>query len=378
MKLGLDEREYVPLPEYEAAAREAGRRFDPAPRVKAARPVIAFRGIAQFCAEYVPLAYTIEGILRAGSLYTLTGKTGSGKTAFNVIAALAVATGRADILGREMHQGRVAYLAFENPDDIRMRFKIAAFILGVDLARIAERILILDLRFKPDVIRGELARLAEAEPFALVNVDTLAAFFDGKDINDNVQGGDFMRSLRPLTQIKGLPAVLVSAHPVKSANCPEMLVPYGGGAILNEVDGNLTLWKEAEGGVTLHWTGKLRGPDFAPVPLYFDQSTSPDIVDVKGRQVELPTLRPTSEQAAQQRKQDDADIDRALLAAMLAEPAGTQQSWAEAIGRAKGRVNAKLQKLKAESFVADYLGKWTVTPKGRKALEIVKGRAEQE
>jgi hypothetical protein len=36
------------------------------------------------------------------------------------------------------------------------------------------------------------------------------------------------------------------------------VVPYGSGAILNEIDGNLTLWKKRETGVvSLHWQGKL-------------------------------------------------------------------------------------------------------------------------
>jgi hypothetical protein len=37
----------------------------------------------------------------------------------------------------------------------------------------------------------------------------------------------------------------VSAHPIKNAS-ENALVPYGSGAILNEVDGNLTLWKSPE------------------------------------------------------------------------------------------------------------------------------------
>ncbi len=90
-------------------------------------PVVSFKTAAAFVGEYVPLSYTIEPMLRSASLYTLTARTGAGKTAFNVVAALAVATGRADILGREVHKGRVAYLACENPDDIRMRIQIAAF-----------------------------------------------------------------------------------------------------------------------------------------------------------------------------------------------------------------------------------------------------------
>jgi hypothetical protein len=330
---------------------------------------VAFKTAAKFCGEYVPLAYTVEPLMRSASLYALTAKTGAGKTAFNVVAALAVTTGRQDILNREVVKGRVAYLACENPDDIRMRFKIAAYLLNIDIDEIGDRLLILDFRAKPEAVHAELKRLADQEPFALIIVDTLAAFFDGDNINDAVQGGQFMRRLRPLTQIAGLPSVLVAAHPVKNAS-EEALVPYGSGAILNEIDGNLTLWKNpATGLVSLHWQGKLRGLEFEPVPFRFEIMGCPDILDAKGREVQLPTLRPASEQGAEDRRQAEVDTDRKLLLAMIAAPGATQQQWADAIGRVKSIVNKKLQRLQRDKLVDETLGKWTVTPKGKKAVE---------
>jgi RecA-family ATPase len=94
---------------------------------------------AEFCSEYVPLSYAVEPLIRSRSLYTLTARTGAGKTALLVAIGLAVASGRPDILDAEVEQGRVAYLAFENPDDVRMRLMIAAFLLNVDVRDIAER-----------------------------------------------------------------------------------------------------------------------------------------------------------------------------------------------------------------------------------------------
>jgi RecA-family ATPase len=129
----------------------------------------------------VPLAYAIEPILRASSLYTLTARTGHGKTAFLVVAALAIATGRPDILGLEVTRGRVAFLTFENPDDVRMRFMIAAYTLNIDIDEIDDRIIIRDALAKPEEVRAALAKLAEAESFTLIVVDTLAAFFDGRN-----------------------------------------------------------------------------------------------------------------------------------------------------------------------------------------------------
>jgi hypothetical protein len=336
-----------------------------------ARPAapIIFKNAAAFAAEYVPLRYTIEPIIRSASIYTITAKTGAGKTVFNVVAALAVATGRRDILNLDVARGRVAYLACENPDDIRMRLKIAAYLLGVDLDALGDLVMILDRREKPESVCAALAELAEQESFALVIVDTLAAFFDGKNINDAVEGGEFMRRLRPLTRIKGLPSVIVAAHPVKNAS-EDALVPYGSGAILNEVDGNLTLWKKPETGlVSLHWQGKLRGLEFQAAPFRFEITGSPDILDANGRQVELPTLRPSSDQAAEDRQQAEVDTDRALLLAMIAEPSATQQQWSDTVGRSKSIINRKLQRLQRDKLVEQSLGKWSVTAKGRKAVE---------
>jgi hypothetical protein len=325
---------------------------------------IKFKTVAEFCSEYVPLAYAIEPLLRTSSLYTLTARTGHGRTAFLIVAALAIATGRPDILGLEVTRGRVAYLTFENPDDVRMRFMIAAYLLNIDLDEIASDLLILDIRIKPEEVLAKIQKLANAEPFTLVIIDTFAAFFDGNDTNDATQAGEFMRRLRPLTKIGGLPTVIVAAHPVKNAS-EDNLLPYGSGAILNEVDGNLILWKQQSTGfVNLHWQGKLRGIDFEPAMFRFEETSSPDLLDAKGRQFMLPTMRPASAEAAAQRDKDETNTDLALLRAMIADPDGTQAQWGNAIGRAKSRVNTKLQKLKQLKLVEEGLGKWRASAKG--------------
>jgi hypothetical protein len=211
-----DSLDPLPIESLEDFEKRVGHKFAPVQTKTAIRAApgaraVAFKSAFAFCSEYVPLAYTIEGIVRSSALYSMTAPTGAGKTAFNVVAALAVATGRADILGRAVAHGRVAYLAFENPDDVRMRIMIAAFLLDVDIYGLGDHLVILDRREKPEAVHAELSRLAKTDPFALILVDTLAAFFDGDNINDAVKGGEFMRRLRPLTQIAGLPAVVISA-----------------------------------------------------------------------------------------------------------------------------------------------------------------------
>ena len=134
-------RPYTPPADETATTAGSGKTTanerNPPPNSDEATRAITFKTLATFLAEYVPLDYTIESLFRGGSLYTLTAKTGAGKTALMVIMALAVATGRADILGLEVVKGRVAYLTAENPDDTRMRFMIACCLLNIDSAVIA-------------------------------------------------------------------------------------------------------------------------------------------------------------------------------------------------------------------------------------------------
>jgi len=150
-------------------------------------------------------------------------KTGANECACNECARRWLAAGKECTL----------FLTFENPDDVRMRFIIAAYALNLTRDEIGAAIMVLDARAKPEEVLQELISLAEAEPFSLIIVDTFAAFFDGDDTNDAKQGGEFMRRLRPLTKLKGKPAVLVAAHPVKNA-AEDNLLPYGSGAVLNE------------------------------------------------------------------------------------------------------------------------------------------------
>src|SRR5262245_17785336 len=262
-------------PEKKTNGGRIGKEGDPA--------LIRFKSFAEFCQEYEPLAYTLEPVLRKSSLYTLTARTGHGKTALLVIIALAIATGRKDIIRLDVSKGRVGFLTFENPDDVRMRFMIAAYALNILPSEINSRIMVLDARMKPELVYAGLDRLAKDDPFSLVIVDTFAALFDGDNTNYATQGGEFMRRMRPFAKIEGKPTTLIAAHPIK--NAPEdNLLPYGSGAILNEVDGNLTLWKNPNTGiVSLYWQGKLRGLDFDPIPFRFESLSSPDLLDIKGR-----------------------------------------------------------------------------------------------
>jgi hypothetical protein len=147
-------------------------------------------------------------------------------------------------------------------------------------------------------------------------------------------------------------------------------VPYGGGAILNELDGNLTLKNDGKL-VSLHWQAKLRGLDFTPKTFRFEIANSPDLIDAKGRSVQLPILRPMTNADAEAARKEDVDLHKALLRVMLDNPSGTQRAWADTLGKGPGTINKVLQRLKAENLVDTTLGQWNLTPKGEKKAKVV-------
>ena len=258
----------------------AGANGSQGPSTPTGLPKPNFRTLADFLSEFRPISYAVAGLMREGSLYTLTGRTGEGKTSFLTILTLAIATGQGEkLIGRKVKKGRVAYATAENPDDLRMRMMVACFIFNVD-ARIIDRdILISDNRVRPEEITDWVKETGEA--FTLIIIDTWQAFFDGRDPNNNAEAASFTRRFRPLAAATGLPVVIVAAHPPKQAS-DENLIPYGGGATLNEVDGNFTLALDGESGLyRFSWLGKIRGLPFEPLYFRIDRLNSPDVVTVE-------------------------------------------------------------------------------------------------
>jgi hypothetical protein len=261
---------------------------------------------ANFLKDFIPPDYLFDGILQRHFIYSMTALTGNGKTAVALMLAVHVALGR-PIGERFVEQGRVLYFAGENPDDIRMRWLASAKTLGFDPDTI-------DVHFLPGTPRlsKAVARIrAEVEvigPVALVVIDTSAAYFEGDDENGNVEMGKHARFLRELVTLPGEPCVLVACHPVKNAG-PDNLLPRGGGAFLNEMDGNLTCAK-TETVVKVHTQGKFRGPEWAPLHFQLHTATAEALKDSKGRPIPTVVAMPISEaeqQIAEARSRSDED-----------------------------------------------------------------------
>jgi DNA-binding transcriptional ArsR family regulator len=335
-------------------------------------------GAGTFMRSYVPISYTLGGVLPSGYLYGLTAKQGSGKTALMIAASLAVAFGREDILGCAVESGRVAYITIENPVDFKMKLAVNCWFHNISYDEAETRIAIIDGRDTPEQIIDGLKLDAEANgDFQLVCFDTYQAGFAAANagaFNDNEAVLGYLIRLRPLTTLPGSPSALVAFHPTKNAGEGE-LIPYGGGSTYNEIDGNLTLWKEAQ--IKLYHN-RLRGPEFEPRFFRIEKLSCPDIADKQGRQILLPVMRPTTAADVEDRKTQEGNIELAMLRVMIENEKGSQRDWATVIGKPQSSVERLLARLEKRKLVEQpFKGKWRITAKERKPLKQAKLKRTQ-
>ena len=329
---------------------------------------------ASFVGQYTPPEFIVDDIIQRRYLYSLTALTGHGKTAVALRIAFSIAGGHA-LGGRNVEQGTVVLLLGENPDDVRVRIAVMAEAQEVNLQDLPIFLKpgAFDLKGGMPAFEAELRSVGGAN---LIVIDSHAAFFDGDDENSNVQAGDFGRLLRQMCYFPGEPAVLALCHPTKKADRHNLL-PRGGSAFLNEVDGNLCLWSEDTEATELHWQGKLRGPGFEPITFELERATSKKLLDAKGRPVRSVLARTMSEpeiETAERKRIRDEDE---LLLVMQSAPKGSFASWAEALGwfngerrqPAKSRVSRAMERLNTDVLVEKKRGKWKLTNAGKKEAD---------
>jgi hypothetical protein len=317
---------------------------------------------AEFIRSYIPPDYLIEGLLQRQFFYSLTGKTGAGKTAIALLFAALVALGR-DMDGRQFERGRVLYLAGENPVDAQQRWIAMSQQMDFDGYAI-------DVHFIPGVFKVSKmeSRIAEEvkrlDGVSLVVIDTTAAYFEGDDENSNVQAGEYARMQRRLIKsLLGGPTILALCHPVKNAT-EDNLLPRGGGSYLNETDGNLTVWNN-DGVVELHWQGKFRGGDFAPISFQMRKVTHELLKDSKGRLISTVVAGHLSETGEKELRKVTVNNEDAVLR-IVAQNKGV--SYAD-IATLAGWINKDNRPNKAASFrYVKSLIKDKLVKKGRNGL----------
>lgn len=337
-----------------------------------AQPPSRIVSSSAFVAGFRPPDYLIKGILQKRFFYSLTARTGEGKTAVVLLLTANVALGPS-FAGKPVTNGAVLYFAGENPDDVRMRWIAMAEEIGFDVAT-------MPVHFVPgvfpvsDLMREARERAAEVGGFALVIIDTSAAYFQGDDENANTQAGAYARELRALTGLPGGPCVVTCSHPTKRA-ANDDLIPRGGGAFLAEVDGNLTCVKD-DTVLSLHWAGKFRGAGFEPIALELVPVTSDRLMDADGDPIWTVMARPISQAEQQDREKAARSDEDELLHALLGSPGASLGTLAETLGwtlkdgkPAKSRTHRTMMRLKDEKMVAKKRGRWELTGPGKAEAE---------
>lgn len=325
-----------------------------------------------FISSFIPPDWLIDGVVQRSRLYACTSLTGHGKTAIWAYNACMIQAGR-PIGNLEVCQGNVLYLAGENPEDLKARLHGMCLAYGLKAARLPY---VLPGNFP--MTEDEATRLkadiaALGVPLCLIVGDTASAFFPGDDENDNVQAGAYARTMRTFCQdCDGRPTVVALCHPIKNASSSNLL-PRGGGAYLNELDGNLTLWSDAPGEVTeLHWQGKIRGPDFAALG-YRLRSVETGFLDRRERPVMTIVAETMSDEAAADHAKQALANEDVVLKLLKDHPTWSFSQMAEATGwldpagRAeKWKVQRAVRRLAADKLVYQPRrgSPWELTPKG--------------
>jgi hypothetical protein len=335
-----------------------------------------FMSTEEFVVGFTPPDYLIDGLIQRRYLYSMTAPTGTGKTAIVLRMAIHVDFGL-PLAGREVERGKVLFFAGENPDDVRMRsiklleeMQIDPKTCGIFWRAGSLKLSNKELRKRID------AETALHGPFALVIIDTSAAFFEGDDENSNAQLGAHARTLRSLVDLPGGPAVIVTCHPTKSPN-NDNLLPRGGGAFIAEVDGNLVCIKQPDSQIVeLHWHGKFRGPDFAPIPFMISVGKSAKLVDSKGRAISTVTAHPVSQHEVEEADTAARFRQDRLLGALQKDPGASLAQLAKAVGWTyqngdpnKTLVNRTLKALQAAHLIKKEGHRWTATKSGEKAAK---------
>lgn len=207
------------------------------------------------CAASAPRGYIIKGLLAPCDLLLIYGGPGMGKSCIAPLLAYSIAQGM-DVFGRRVRQGRVLYVASEDPHGMRIR--IAALkvrhgdaldmLLGDGLAGFMDPT-------GPAVLELS-AKVATVKP-AVVIFDTLAAGFHG--LKENDPGSDGMgRVVEFARQLIGNHGVaVVILHHVPKADSG---TPRGHGILLGAADVALALSRKASRRASAAFTKNRNGP----------------------------------------------------------------------------------------------------------------------
>jgi DNA-binding MarR family transcriptional regulator len=151
-------------------------------------------------------------------------------------------------------------------------------------------------------------------------------------------------------------------------------VPRGGSSFLNEMDGNLTCWRDDDI-MTLHWCGKFRGPDFEPLKFQLHTVKSEKIKDSKGRIIPSVAARHLDAEHQKKLERQMTENEDQLLRAIAENPNASLSGlagalrWLHSKGEDKSKVNRYAEKLKKDGLVKKSRGKLELTERGQREVK---------
>jgi hypothetical protein len=314
-------------------------------------------------ANMKPAEYLVHNLLVKGMTYTLTARNNHGKTTLAMMIAGAVTRGH-DFAGKKTRKGRVLWLSGENTHDTLYKVKGYAQLHQID----PEQIEILQTSLEPKEFekfveqQNKLIVLGISD-YALVVVDSLQAYSGMEDTNTNAAMTAVITAIDVCKKLKGKPTLLVLAHPTKNAT-EQQLIPYGGGALMNYIDGNLTLWLDEDIAI-LHHT-KLRQNPFEAMSFKLNRAYELDgLVDDFGIPTTTAYFSPVTAQDALTNLNTKEFHRRKLLEAINYCQGQTLDSLAEQTETPRGSVQSRLKKLQSEGYVTGT----NLTPAGVKLVK---------
>lgn len=322
---------------------------------------------AAFLSDLQPLEYLIDGLLPVGVTYSLTGHAGHGKTTLALQFAISVARGEM-FSDRETSKGRVLILAGENPYNVKWQYAAALAARNLNPADVD--IHFVQGRFSinqwADVLRSKMEAMPDLK---LVIVDSLQAFFEGDNDNDNTQMVEMAHKLRSLCQISRRPAILIIAHPAGKVPSKDNLVPRGGGAFLNEIDGNLTVWSQDASQQTLHHSQKFRGAGFDPMEWVMQIHEFSHLTDIHGTPLKLPVSRPeTGHERTTREITSDTILRQYLDTVEQGHPVSVREG-AERFGVSRWRMEQLIKTARDEKLIRRHAKSYVITEGGKDFLE---------
>jgi hypothetical protein len=338
---------------------------------------------AEFLKGFKPASYYVDGVLQRGYAYCLTARTGHGKTAVALYLGVCVARG-VPFHSKRTKQGSVLFLAGENPDDVRTRFLVMADVEGFDPETIPFHFIdgVVSISNNIDKIRQAAERIAD---LILVIVDTQAAYFPGDEPNNNAQQGAYAKVLRMLTTLAAKPSAIINCHPIKNA-AQDNLVPMGGSAFLNELDGNMVLWADDKVCTLQPHPEKWRGVTFESMAFDLETRTSDRAKDAEGRPMPSVIAVPITEISTEARTQKTEADENTILRLLHADRRASFGSLARRAGflfadgtPAKSKVQRVLDRLKMNKFIYRFRGnKYRLTKKGCKEIGVKWGDENED